>query len=430
MPLERALTGCQDEWNSLDHFDPTSPVRKVLSHFTHLRAQYPALQDGFNLAQRGNWTSFGQLPGSNMTQTEWGFWSVTRSPSDQQQFTGPNGNTTVWMLYSNLNTTKTFEFDCGTQLWISAPYPAPLTVRNLIYPYETYNLAGSKSPYYLDGKAPYRGCLQSVTMDALGFKVLVPADNWVAPLPQLVHFTPGHDARILSRSDTDSNPIAISLSFSDEMSCQSVSESLSLAYVIDPASSHQPRLNVNSATCTSIPPVPSSISSAPAAVWTWSSQIEDAPDGIYELIIKNPTNKAGLHTQSTDHLLIRKGSRDNPIAFQTTSYSKSLLQKGSDGLFQIFSNAAGADLMRYSTDFGKTWMKWQPYARAVGLPAGSFSQAQFWEGNHIRVQYWSKLAGSAAQTVDSDYGYSGTDIRTVPQLLLRGPFNQWLAEMS
>ncbi|KAA1072158.1 Cell wall alpha-1,3-glucan synthase ags1 [Puccinia graminis f. sp. tritici] len=75
------------------------------------------------------------------------------------------------------------------------------------------------------------------------------------------------------------NPIAISLSFSDEMSCQSVSESLSLAYVIDPASSHQPRLNVNSATCTSIPPVPSSISSAPAAVWTWSSQIEDAPDG-------------------------------------------------------------------------------------------------------------------------------------------------------
>ncbi|KAA1072159.1 Cell wall alpha-1,3-glucan synthase ags1 [Puccinia graminis f. sp. tritici] len=64
-----------------------------------LRAQYPALQDGFNLAQRGNWTSFGQLPGSNMTQTEWGFWSVTRSPSDQQQFTGPNGNTTVWMLY-------------------------------------------------------------------------------------------------------------------------------------------------------------------------------------------------------------------------------------------------------------------------------------------------------------------------------------------
>ncbi|PLW49252.1 hypothetical protein PCASD_02635 [Puccinia coronata f. sp. avenae] len=425
MPLERALTGCKDEWNSLDHFDPTSPVRKVLSHFTHLRAQYPALRDGFNLVQRGNWTSYGQLPGSNITKTEWGFWSVTRGPSDQQQLTGTNANTTVWMLYSNLNTTKTFEFDCGTQLWISAPYPAPVSVRNLIYPYETYNLAGSQSPYYLDGKAPYRGCLQSVTMDPLGFKVLVPVDNWVAPLPQLVHFAPGHDTRILSRSDNDSNPISISFSFSDEMSCESVTQSISLAYVIDPASTHQPHINLNSPTCTSIPPVLSSLSAAPAAVWTWSSQIQDAPDGIYEIIVKNPTNKAGLLTQSTDHLLIRKGLGDNPITFQSATYSKNLLHKGSDGLFQIISNAAGADLMRYSTDFGKTWMKWQPYARVVGLPAGTFSQSQFWEGNHIRVQYWSKLGGSSAQAVDSDYGYSGKDIRTVPQLLLRGPFNQW-----
>jgi len=425
MPLDRALDGCKDDWNSLDHFDPTSPVRKVLSHFTHLRAQYPALQDGFNLVQRGNWTSYGQLPGSNITKTEWGFWSVTRGPSDQQQFNGPNANTTVWMLYSNLNTTKTFQFDCATQLWISAPYPAPTTVRNLIYPYETYNLAGSQSPYYLDGKAPYRGCLESVTMDPLGFKVLVPVDNWVAPLPQLVHFDPGHDARILSHSDNDSSPIPITFSFSDEMACDSVSQSVSLAYTIDPASSHQPHISLNAPSCTSIPAVASSLRAAPAAVWTWSSQIEDAPDGIYEVIIKNPANKAGLHTQSTDHLLIRKGRSDNPITFQALSYSKSLLQKGSDGLFQIISNAPGADLMRYSTDFGKTWMKWQPYARVVGLPAGTFSQSEFWEGHHIRVQYWSKLGGSSAQAVDADYGYTGKDIRTVPQLLLRGPFNQW-----
>ncbi|KAI9604229.1 hypothetical protein H4Q26_003843 [Puccinia striiformis f. sp. tritici PST-130] len=400
MPFERALTGCNDEWNSLDHFDPTSPVRNVLSHFTHLRAQYPALQDGFDLVQRGNWTTFGQLPGSNQTKTEWGFWSQFKQ-------------------------TKTFEFDCGTQLWISAPYPAPITVRNLMYPYETYNLAGSKSPYYLDGKAPYRGCLQSVTMDALGFKVLVPVDSWMAPLPKLVHSSPSHDARILSHSDTDSNPIPITLSFSDEMACDSVTQSLSLAYVIDPSSSHQPHINLNSPTCTSIPPILNSLSLAPAATWTWSSQIQDAPDGIYEIIIKNPSNTAGAHTQSTDHLIIRKGSHDNPSTFHTVAYSKSLLHKGSDGLFQLLSNAAGADLMRYSGDFGKTWFKWQPYAKVVGLPAGTFSDSQFWEGNHIRVQYWSKLGGSAAQAVDSDYGYSGTDVRTVPQLLLRGPFNQW-----
>ncbi|KAI9613753.1 hypothetical protein KEM48_003646 [Puccinia striiformis f. sp. tritici PST-130] len=411
MPFERALTGCNDEWNSLDHFDPTSPVRNVLSHFTHLRAQYPALQDGFDLVQRG----IGRPLANSQAQTRPRLNGVLERQSKRVRYAATHGN---------LNKTKTFEFDCGTQLWISAPYPAPITVRNLMYPYETYNLAGSKSPYYLDGKAPYRGCLQSVTMDALGFKVLVPVDSWMAPLPKLVHSSPSHDARILSHSDTDSNPIPITLSFSDEMACDSVTQSLSLAYVIDPSSSHQPHINLNSPTCTSIPPILNSLSLAPAATWTWSSQIQDAPDGIYEIIIKNPSNTAGAHTQSTDHLIIRKGSHDNPITFQTVAYSKSLLHKGSDGLFQLLSNAAGADLMRYSGDFGKTWFKWQPYAKVVGLPAGTFSDSQFWEGNHIRVQYWSKL-GSAAQAVDSDYGYSGTDVRTVPQLLLRGPFNQW-----
>lgn len=424
MPLDKALNGCKDDWNSLDHLDPTSAVRHVMAHFTYLRSQYAALQDGFSLNQRGNWTSYGQLPGSNMTKTEWGFWSVTRGPLDQQQLTGPNANVTVWMLYSNLNETKTFEYDCSTQMWISAPYPAPTTVRNLMYPYETYNLAGSQSPYYLDGKAPYRGCLQSVTMDALGFKVLVPVDNWVPPLPQLVQFTPGHDARILSDGKSD-KPISISLSYSDEMSCDSISQSISLSYVIDPASSSQPHIDTNSVTCASVPSVPNSIGSAPAAVWTWSSQILDAADGIYELVVQNATNKAGVRTQSADHLVMRKGTSDNPMTFQSATYSKKLLQKASDGLYKIVSNAAGADLMRYSVDFGKTWLKWQPYSSVTGLPAGTFSELQFWEGNHIRVQYWSKLGGSAAQQVDSDYGYSPSGVRTLPQLLLRGPFNQW-----
>ncbi|MBW0472818.1 hypothetical protein O181_012533 [Austropuccinia psidii MF-1] len=425
IPLGKALTGCHDEWNSLDHFDPTSDVRNVLAHFTYLRKQYAALQDGFNLVQRGNWTTWGQLPGSNHTQTEWGFWSVSRGALDNQALNGLNANVTIWMLYSNLNETKTYSFDCGTQLWISSPYPAPITVRNLIYPYETYNLAGSKSPYYLDGKAPYRGCLQSITLDPLGFKVFVPVDNWVPPLPTLVSFTPGHDSRVLSKAASDQKIIPISLSFSDEMSCQAVSQAVSLSYVIDPASSAQPRIDTNSANCTSTDPQLRPIRSAPAAVWTWTSQIINAEDGIYEIIINNATNKAGTHTNSVDHLLVRKGGIDNPITFSKVTYSSNLLQKGTDGLYKIISNAAGANLMRYSTDFGQTWSQWKNYSRELGLPAGTFSKPQFWEGNHIRVQYWSRLGGSAAQQVDADYGFSGPGIRNTPQLLLRGPFNQW-----
>ncbi|KAG0152207.1 hypothetical protein CROQUDRAFT_85940 [Cronartium quercuum f. sp. fusiforme G11] len=430
MPLGKALTGCKDDWNSLDHFDPTASVRNVFNHFAYLRTQYAALQDGFNLIQRGNWTSFGQLPGSNKTQTEWGLWSVSRGPMENQQLVGPNPNVTVWMLYSNLNDTKTFEFDCNTALWISAPYPAPTTVRNLLYPYETYNLAGSQSPYYLDGKAPYRGCLQSITMDPLGFKVLVPTENWMPPLPRLVGFTPGHDARILSHPNNDTNIINFSLSFSDEMSCNGVSSALSLSYTIDPASPAKPEINTADASCTSTPPALASVSPAPAAVWTWASTITNAVDGIYQITVNNATNNGGLHTHSVDHLLLRKGGADNPVVFQSVVYSKTVLKKGSDGHMKIVSNAPGSDLMRYSIDFGQTYSKWQSYSAEFALPDSTFSTTQFWEGNHIRVQYYSRLAGSAAQAVDSDFGVSDISPRRFPQMLLRGPFNQWGNDMG
>jgi len=58
MPLEKALIGCNDDWNSLDHFDPTASTRRMMTHFLYLRTVYNALQDGFNLVQRGNWTFY------------------------------------------------------------------------------------------------------------------------------------------------------------------------------------------------------------------------------------------------------------------------------------------------------------------------------------------------------------------------------------
>ncbi|KNZ58372.1 hypothetical protein VP01_1942g1, partial [Puccinia sorghi] len=119
-----------------------------------------------------------------------------------QQFNGSNANTTAWMLYSNLSMTKTFQFNCCTQLWISAAYP----VESLIYIQELQH-GGSQSPYYLDGMAPCRGCLQSITKDHLGLKVLVLVENWVAPLPQLVHFNLGHNAQVLCFSNNDSSPV-------------------------------------------------------------------------------------------------------------------------------------------------------------------------------------------------------------------------------
>jgi alpha-1,3-glucan synthase len=75
-PLEAALTGCDDEWNSLDHRDPSHPVRNIIKAMYYMREQYPALNDGFFLQQLSNKTRPVQLPGSNGVPTETGIWST------------------------------------------------------------------------------------------------------------------------------------------------------------------------------------------------------------------------------------------------------------------------------------------------------------------------------------------------------------------
>jgi alpha-1,3-glucan synthase len=78
IPLQKSLLGCLDDWNSLNHFDPTTDSRRMSGHFLYLRSVYSSLQDDFNLVQRGNWTYFIQLPGLNETETEMGTWSLSR----------------------------------------------------------------------------------------------------------------------------------------------------------------------------------------------------------------------------------------------------------------------------------------------------------------------------------------------------------------
>lgn len=96
MPLGKALVGCTDDWNSLDHFDPTAPVRAITTQMLYLRSQYAALQDGLNLVQLGNWTTFGTLPGSRSVQSEWGLWSALRGTLPNVTLTGLRAETSVW----------------------------------------------------------------------------------------------------------------------------------------------------------------------------------------------------------------------------------------------------------------------------------------------------------------------------------------------
>lgn len=294
MPLEKALLGCNDDWNSLDHFDPTSATRRLISHFNYLRSVYPALQDGFDLVQRGNWTHFEQLPGSNQTQTELGWWTVSRAAlSEVQTFQGDHTGQ-VWIIFTNENASHTYSFDCDGPLWVSTPYPSGTTVKNLLYPYETYQLQDSLDPFSGNTGPPWTGCLPQLSLQPYDFKVLVPVDDWVPPLPRMTKFVPGHDARIqVDPDDSNSSHVLISFEFNMAMDCGSVTNNLrfntSSSSVGGP-----PTFDTNSVVCGPVTnPDSSIIIGADLSQWAWSVTLTNVPDGIIELTLTNVTNQDG-----------------------------------------------------------------------------------------------------------------------------------------
>lgn len=296
MALDKSLLGCLDDWNSLDHFDPTTDSRRMFSHFLYLRSVYSSLQDGFDLVQRGNWTYYIQYPGSNDTPTEMGLFSVSRSGiAGIQNFTG-NHSDQIWMLYSNENVTQTFQFNCNSSSWISSPYVAGTTVRNLVAPFENYTLATSLSSYYNNSQAPYQGCLPSVTMDPYSFKVLVPSTDWVAPRPALTKFSPGHDARILS-SGSNATTVAVTFEFNTVMSCTGVTQALSLN-MSSSGGGGNPTFDPNSVTCGQVQnPDPVILTGDVQSVWSWSATLQNVPDGILALTLTNAPASDGSTTE-------------------------------------------------------------------------------------------------------------------------------------
>ncbi len=302
IPLEKSLFGCHDDWNSLDHFDPTTDSRLLFSQFNYLRTVYGSLQDGFGLVQRGNWTYWIERPGSNHTGTEMGLWSVSRAPIVGSQTVGGRFQDQVWMLYTNENSTKTYNFDCKSNNWISSPYVSGTVVKNTFAPYEEYTLQDSLSSYFNDSRAPYYGCLNSVSMDPLGFKLLVPSTQWVPPPPMITKFTPGHDARLLSTPGSqNSTSINIVFEFNTAMSCDGVTAAVSLNMG---SSGKGTAPSIGNVRCDATKGQTGRLPGAPVSAWYWSATLSSIPDGILELIVKSPPNAAGDNTTMVSLLFI------------------------------------------------------------------------------------------------------------------------------
>lgn len=388
MPLQKALLGCEDDWNSLDHFDPTSPPRRLMTRFNQLRALYTTLQDGFGLRQWANRTYHYQLPGSNQTTTEMGLWSVSRSALfGVQNFTG-NLSDEVWLMYTNENRTIQYTFDCEGADAMLVPYQSNITVRNLFAPYETYSLQDSDHPFFEDGKAPFRGCITSISMEPLSFKALVPVDQWVGPSPMLTKFVPGHDARLLVEDGmANATTVDIAFQFNMEMSCEAITNGLTLN-VSSPDVGLVPRVQNGSVQCGPVDGTGSTyLAGDDTSAWQWSGKLENVPDGVLELVLDRvPSANTTDTTLGKDRLLLRKGSSRNIMVFPNSDHDDASF--GFDnGEYTFTHQAKGADLFRYSWNFGKNYSQWTAYENVTHISKDVFDNSgNFWQGQHIIVQ--------------------------------------------
>ncbi|KAJ8521655.1 hypothetical protein ONZ45_g1682 [Pleurotus djamor] len=424
-PLDRALIGCHDDWNSLDHFDPTAEARRMFSQFYHLRTIYGSLQDGFNLVQRGNWTYQIEREGSNHTETEIGLWSISRAGIPGVQTLNGEFQDQIWLLFTNENVTKSYDFDCKDTLWISSPYESGTVVKNLFAPYESYTLSDSLTSFHNDSQAPWQGCLSHLTMEPYAFKALVPQEIWTQPLPQMSKFTPGHDHRILvADGQSNATNVNVTFEFNVEMNCDSVKNSMSFN-ISSSGIGRQPSIVEDSVKCTKMTGEAPKIPGVSPSSWSFTATIQDVSDGVLVITVDNPSVEGGKATTgAVDHLMIRKGLADNIMVHPNNDYDHSAFSF-SNGKYYFRHKAFGADKFRYSANFGRNWTKWEDWEDVTAIDAGVFRNSDsWWPGSHIMVQYWSRATLSTSAAVHADHGYSGPN-RRMPQLLARGPFNNW-----
>lgn len=429
------LRACQDTSINLDHRDQSHPKYNIYRMMFEMRERYPVLNDGWMLQQISNNTCEYTLPDARGAPTEVGLYSVVRSRfSGLQDFSEiGQGNTDVWMLYSNLNYSRLFKSPCDSVSATLAPLAVGTTVKNLFYPFEQYTLEQSRIDSDLS-------CIHSIHMAAYGYKAFVPIEKWLSPSPHVTKFFPGHDARLLSRVSEDGPEIVpISFEFSHHMDCESVTTSISVTSttgdstpaVLDRGTVHCSRISLEADT---------PLIGAMPSVWTISANLTHVYNGVHVITIENASTSTSGNGSTTNGLLkfmFRIGQIDNPMVFSSANYSSTLLLKdvepessSSMQSLYIAHKAVGAELFRYSTNWGSSWTTWQTYRGGntiVEKQPWTGTRRQQWTGVHVQVQYWSRVTGSSNHLQEGDVfeAVSSKPPRRFPHAFVHGPFNAY-----
>ncbi|KAL8725521.1 MAG: hypothetical protein Q9166_007307 [cf. Caloplaca sp. 2 TL-2023] len=435
IPFNSSGYGCYDESVSLDHRDPSHPVRNVLKRMYELRRQFPTLNDGYNLITLSNRTYDIYLPGSKGLASPHGIWSVYRGRTEGvQDFTGVGqGNQGVWFIYQNENRTVDYHFDCKSSNRseaLIAAFPTNTVIKNLFYPYEELTLEPSTFTYGLEGSTELNGCLSTLQMAPWDYKAFVPKARWLTPAPTITRVIPGHDSRLESSVGYgDSETVPIQIRFSSEMDCDSIAEAL----IVDSTTEkHQiAQLNKSSVSCVlANTDAPKHIGEIPTT-FIFNADIINVYNGVHTYTVNNATTKDGLlFTNAVDRFMFRIGQSDNPMVFPLSSnYTKSLLHRNdsADNLY-ISPRATGADKFRYSTNWGTSFSDWFDYTGAnttLMSQPWSGTKAQEWDGHHVIVHYWSEKTGSSEHVQHADLDWGSRPLRRWPHAYVEGAWNQW-----
>lgn len=291
------------------------------------------------------------------------------------------------------DTTTNYEFNCqssnNSEALVSA-FSSGTTVRNLFFPYETIQLEDSVIPNNIENSTGTNGCLSNLTMSPWGYKALVPEDRFVFPRPTITKFVPGHDARILSNS-TSAATLHFELHFSWPMDCDSVKSSIQISSTTE--HNEIAEIDASSITCSSVDveDVTSVLVAQVGTMWTFSGQLTNVFDGIHLILVNNASTEDGSGTNANDTFMVRVGSLQNPVVFPGfANYTTDLLFKNdSSGSLLVSHKAAGADLWRYSLNWGSNWSKWTQYHGGNDTLAPqpwSGTEAQKWQGDHVMLQ--------------------------------------------
>ncbi|KAI4117714.1 MAG: hypothetical protein LQ345_002108 [Seirophora villosa] len=435
IPFNSSGYGCHDDSISLDHRDPSHPMRNVLKRMYELRRQFPTLNDGYNLLTLSSRTYDIYLPGSKGIPSPHGIWSVYRGRTEGvQDLAGVGqGNQGVWLLYQNENKTVDYRFDCASddrsEALISA-FPANTTVKNLFYPYEELTLEASTSAFGIEGSTEPNGCLSELTMAPWDYKAFVPIDAWLTPAPMITRVVPGHDARLHSSVPyNDQETVSIQIRFSSEMDCDSIADNMVIASSSVPNQDAQ--LNRSSVSCMLADADPPRHIGEIATAFIFNADLINVFNGIHTYTVNNATTKDGLlYTNAFDRFMFRIGHSDNPMVFpQSSNYTRSLLFKNesTDRLY-ISPKAAGADKFRYSTNWGSSFSQWSDFTSeniTLEKQAWTGTKTQEWDGEHVVVHYWSSKAGSSEHVQHADLNRGNLPPRRWPHAFVEGSWNQW-----